>query len=63
MEVVRPQLVNRWISVSILVFCLFFVTAHCFYLPGVAPQDFMKVVINWSSLFLCSKLILVSDLV
>lgn len=42
MEVARPQLVNRWISVSILVFCLFFVTAHCFYLPGVAPQDFMK---------------------
>lgn len=42
MEVARPQLINRWISVSILVFCLFVVTAHCFYLPGVAPQDFMK---------------------
>ncbi|KAI5676271.1 hypothetical protein M9H77_07221 [Catharanthus roseus] len=42
MEVVRPQVINRWISVTIVLFCLLFVSAQCFYLPGVAPQDFMK---------------------
>ncbi|KAF3652067.1 Transmembrane 9 superfamily member 9 [Capsicum annuum] len=39
----RPQLIHRWISV-VLILCLFnFERAQCFYLPGVAPQDFMKV--------------------
>lgn len=42
MEVVRPQLIHRWISVFVLI-CLFSFEAQCFYLPGVAPQDFMKV--------------------
>lgn len=42
MEVVRPQLNHRWISVFVLI-CLFSFEAQCFYLPGVAPQDFMKV--------------------
>lgn len=42
MEVVRPQLINRWISVLVLILCLFNFEAQCFYLPGVAPQDFLK---------------------
>ncbi|XP_009766072.2 transmembrane 9 superfamily member 9 [Nicotiana tabacum] len=41
MEVARPQLIHRWISVLVLI-CLFSYEAHCFYLPGVAPQDFQK---------------------
>ncbi|KAJ8562182.1 hypothetical protein K7X08_011473 [Anisodus acutangulus] len=42
MEVARPQLiVHRWISVFVLL-CLFSFEAQCFYLPGVAPQDFLK---------------------
>ncbi|KAL3535105.1 hypothetical protein ACH5RR_003566 [Cinchona calisaya] len=42
MEVARPQLFGRWISVSIVLVGLFFATANSFYLPGVAPQDFVK---------------------
>lgn len=41
MEVGRPQLIHRWISVFVLI-CLFSFEVQCFYLPGVAPQDFMK---------------------
>ncbi|KAL3533073.1 hypothetical protein ACH5RR_006594 [Cinchona calisaya] len=43
MEVVeRPHVILRWISVSIIIAGFFFVTGHSFYLPGVAPQDFLK---------------------
>ncbi|KAA8535358.1 hypothetical protein F0562_030361 [Nyssa sinensis] len=38
MEVRTPLAFHLWIFVSLLLF----VGGHCFYLPGVAPQDFQK---------------------
>uniref|UniRef100_A0A5B6YPT0 Transmembrane 9 superfamily member n=1 Tax=Davidia involucrata TaxID=16924 RepID=A0A5B6YPT0_DAVIN len=38
MAVRTPLAFHLWISVSLLLF----IHGHCFYLPGVAPQDFQK---------------------
>lgn len=50
-----PLALHRWISLNLSLFVLFFVhAAHCFYLPGVAPQDFKNVRVLYVCMYTCA---------